>query len=153
MIDTKTNWVDRVMSIGTVIADAHSFAPVDSKYHILPIECQVGEMYEDTLFIETPVTPILCTRAEVIADLKRRFDAYSVHSIFAYNACFDRNHLPELGYLERNNPPPVREMAHKVDQLRAPLKTRGKIILPLGFYNFTPQKMSDRLTCRTFLCT
>ena len=52
VIDTETNWADQVMSIGTVIAEEHSFKPVDTKYHVLPIECQVGGMYEDTLFID-----------------------------------------------------------------------------------------------------
>ena len=96
VIDTETNWADQVMSIGTVIADDLTFAVIDSKYHILPIECQIGGMYENTLFIETPVQPMLCTRAEAIADLRSWFQFHGVRSIFAYNACFDRNHLPEL---------------------------------------------------------
>lgn len=97
VIDTETNWADQVMSIGTVIADADTFQPIDSKYHILPVECEIGGMYYDTLFLDTPVEPILCTRAEAIAALCSWFRQYNVHSIFAYNACFDRNHLPELG--------------------------------------------------------
>lgn len=96
VIDTETNWVDQVMSIGTVIANADTFELVAAKYHILPIECQIGGMYESTLFIETPVQPILCTRAEAIADLRAWFQQHGIRSIFAYNACFDRNHLPEL---------------------------------------------------------
>lgn len=96
VIDTETNWADQVMSIGTVIADADTFKAIDSKYHILPIECQIGGMYESTLFLETPVQPILCTRAEAVLDLQEWFRQHSVRSIFAYNACFDRNHLPEL---------------------------------------------------------
>ena len=96
VIDTETNWADQVMSIGTVIADADTFVLITAKYHILPIECEIGGMYESTLFIETPVQPILCTRAEAIADLRAWFGQHEVRSIFAYNACFDRNHLPEL---------------------------------------------------------
>ena len=96
VIDTETNWADQVMSIGTVIADADTFELITAKYHILPIECEIGGMYESTLFIETPVQPILCTRSEAIADLRTWFQQHDVHSIFAYNACFDRNHLPEL---------------------------------------------------------
>ena len=96
VIDTETNWADQVMSIGTVIADACTFEAMDAKYHILPIECEIGGMYESTLFIETPVKPILCTRGEAIADLRSWFCHHGVRSIFAYNACFDRNHLPEL---------------------------------------------------------
>ena len=96
VIDTETNWADQVMSIGTVISDENTFQPIESKYHILPSECQIGGMYENTLFIETPVQPILCTRAEAIADLRAWFRQHGVHSIFAYNASFDHNHLPEL---------------------------------------------------------
>ena len=96
VIDTETNWADQVMSVGTVIADGHTFEIIDAKYHILPLECQVGGMYESTLFIETPVAPMLCTRTEVIADLCKWFAAHNIHDIFAYNACFDRNHLREL---------------------------------------------------------
>ena len=96
VIDTETNWADQVMSIGTVIADADTFELIEAKYHILPIECEIGGMYEGTLFIKTPVQPVLCTRAEAISDLRAWFGQHEVRSIFAYNACFDRNHLPEL---------------------------------------------------------
>lgn len=73
VIDTETNWADQVMSIGTVIADADTFELIAAKYHILPNECEIGGMYYDTLFLETPVKPILCTRAEAIADLRAWF--------------------------------------------------------------------------------
>ena len=96
VIDTETNWADQVMSIGTVIADTETFTVLEAKYHILPKECQVGGMYESTLFIETPVAPTLCTRAEAISDLRAWFAQHEILSVFAYNACFDRNHLPEL---------------------------------------------------------
>ena len=96
VIDTETNWADQVMSIGTVIADADTFELIEANYHIQPIECEIGGMYHDTLFLETPVKPILCTRAEAIADLRAWFGQHEVRSIFAYNACFDRNHLPEM---------------------------------------------------------
>ena len=96
VIDTETNWADQVMSIGTAIADSNTFEAVEAKYHILPIECAIGGMYYGSLFLETSVKSILCTRAEAIADLRAWFGQHEVRSIFAYNACFDRNHLPEL---------------------------------------------------------
>ena len=100
VIDTETNWADQVMSIGTVIADADTFQPVAAKYHILPVFCEIGGMYYDALFLDTPVKPILCTRREAMNDLLRWFVQYDVTSIFAYNANFDRNHLPELKQLK-----------------------------------------------------
>lgn len=96
VIDTETNWADQVMSIGTAIVEGHTLEILESCYHILPIECQIGGMYESTLFLETPVAPILCTRAQALEDMKCRFRQYGVEDLFAYNACFDRNHLPEL---------------------------------------------------------
>lgn len=100
VIDTETNWADQVMSIGTVIADANTFQPVAAKYHILPDFCEIGGMYYDALFLETPVKPMVCTRQEAMEDLDRWLEGYGVSAIFAYNANFDRNHLPELRYLQ-----------------------------------------------------
>ena len=96
VIDTETNWTDQVMSIGTVIADEDLFQPAASYYHVLPVECAIGGMYSDTLYLDTPVNPILCSRDKAMEQLCSVFSQYRVRSIFAYNACFDRNHLPEL---------------------------------------------------------
>ena len=96
VIDTETNWSDQVMSIGTVIADAHTFQSIDVKYHVLTPEYLVGGMYSDTLFADSKLRPTVCSRNEALADLIGWFALHRVESIFAYNACFDRNHLPEL---------------------------------------------------------
>lgn len=97
VLDTETNWADQVMSIGTVIADTERFRPVAVKYYIFPMECEIGGMYYDALFLDTPVKPMLCAREEAMDDLRRWLSACQVESIFAYNAGFDRRHLPELG--------------------------------------------------------
>lgn len=96
VIDTETNWADRVMSIGTVIADADTFQLIDAKYHVLTPEYLVGGMYESTLFCDPKRPPTMCGREEALQELTDWFYANDVHSLFAYNACFDRNHLPEL---------------------------------------------------------
>jgi hypothetical protein len=96
IIDTETNWADQVMSIGVAIVEEGSYKVLDSRYYVLPVECQIGGMYEHTLFIDTPVPPILCTRQEAIAALRSLFQLHGICGIFAYNASFDRNHLPEL---------------------------------------------------------
>ena len=69
VIDSETNWVDEVMSVGAVIADTDTFRPVAVKYYILPEECAVGGMFSDVLFLDTPAKPILCTRDEAMEDL------------------------------------------------------------------------------------
>lgn len=96
VIDTETNWTDQVMSIGAVLADGDSFRPAAGKYHVLPQACAAGGMYQEALYLETPVEPILCSREEAMEDLQAWFRRYGVTSIFAYNARFDKNHLPEL---------------------------------------------------------
>ncbi len=96
VIDTETNWADQVMSIGTVIANADNFRPLSMKYHLFPAECQIVGMYENVLFLETPVSPISCSRAEAMADIVHWLQEFEVTDIFAYNASFDRNHLPEF---------------------------------------------------------
>ena len=96
VIDTETNWDDQVMSIGTVIADAKAFSPIAARYHVLPSECSVGGMYTDALFPKLPVKPILCSREEAVSDLLCWLSRHGVKAIFAYNARFDRGHLPEL---------------------------------------------------------
>lgn len=99
VIDTETNWVDRVMSIGTVIADADTFEVISAKYHILPDECAIGGMYEGALYVESPVPAVSCTREEALEELAAWFAQCGVRSVFAYNASFDYNHLSELrGY-------------------------------------------------------
>lgn len=99
VIDTETNWSDQVMSIGTVLAGSQSFQPIASKYHILTPECHRGGMYSDALYSHTPVPPITCTRETAMRELKCWFAENRVECIFAYNAAFDRNHLPELSKL------------------------------------------------------
>ena len=94
MIDTETNWVDRVMSIGVVIADSDSFCCVDAKYHVYTPEFEIGGMYEATLF--TDPQPVVCTREASLDELIPWLKSYGVERLFAYNATFDRNHLPEL---------------------------------------------------------
>lgn len=96
VIDTETNWGDQVMSIGIVLASDANFEMEDGKYYIFPQECQIGGMYENTLLLPTPVAPVFCSRAEAMEDLKRWLNQHEVHSLFAYNASFDCNHLPEL---------------------------------------------------------
>lgn len=96
VIDTETNWIDQVMSIGTVIADAQTFQAVDAKYYVLTPEFEIGGMYENTLFIDTRLAPRVCSRRDALHELTQWFSLHGVDTLFAYNANFDRNHLPEL---------------------------------------------------------
>ena len=100
VIDTETNWANQVMSIGTVIADADTFEAIEAKYHILPIECEIGGMYEDTLFCDPQLQPVPRSREDVLTEIQDWFSQWDIQKVFAYNAGFDRNHLPEFYHYE-----------------------------------------------------
>ncbi len=100
VIDTETNWRDEIMSIGAVIADAQTFRPVESKYYVIAPEYLVGGMFSSQLLLKEDKYTIKCGRAEAIADLLSCFERNEAFSVFAYNACFDHRHLPELSHLD-----------------------------------------------------
>ena len=95
VIDTETNWNNEVMSIGVLIAKCRNFQKTDSRYYILPQEEKVGGMYSKSMR-QTTHEIITGHRAEVIDDVKILLDSNGVDDLFAYNASFDKNHLPEL---------------------------------------------------------
>ena len=99
VIDTETNWHDQVMSIGTVIVREEDLCPVEQYYHVLAPEYLVGGMYDDALCLDAPGT-VLCSRGEALGQILERLHFWHIDKLFAYNAAFDRNHLPELrGFL------------------------------------------------------
>ena len=99
VIDTETNWADQVMSIGTVVADTATFEILGSKFHVLTPEVEIGGMYESVVYLEEAGEPIVCTRCEAMEQLLAWFYETGVRDIFAYNAAFDRNHIPEFSRL------------------------------------------------------
>ncbi len=99
VIDTETTWGNRVMSIGTVVADGDTFRPLDARYHVLTPEYLEGGMFSHVLFLDSPPAPKVCFREEAMEDLKTWLNRHGVRHIFAYNAGFDKGHLPELGHL------------------------------------------------------
>lgn len=99
VIDTETNWRNQVMSIGTVAVDVHGFAVAGSKYQVLTPEVTVGGMYQDAVWMEEAGEPMVCTRRQAMTELLTWFRELGIRDVFAYNANFDRNHLPELAGL------------------------------------------------------
>lgn len=99
VIDTETNWRNQVMGIGTVAVDVHGFAVAGSKYQVLTPEVTVGGMYQDAVWMEEAGEPMVCTRRQAMTELLTWFRELGIRDVFAYNANFDRNHLPELAGL------------------------------------------------------
>lgn len=96
VLDVETNWNNKVMSIGVVVADALSFAAVDCAYFILTPEYKVGGMFSSALGIVDKELTTLCSRAEMVRQTRTLFTRYNVRHVFAYNASFDYGCLPEL---------------------------------------------------------
>lgn len=99
VIDTETNWNDEVMSIGIVFADSWTMKKMDSMYYIIDPEYRIGGMYSDELRFDKKGVHI-AGRKQALKEIKQWLDRYYVHKIFAYNASFDKKHLPECAAYE-----------------------------------------------------
>lgn len=95
VIDTETNWDDKVMSIGVVIADASTLEEKESLYIVLPSEVKRGGMYSFEIR-KTLEKPLKLDRKKAIKKLRDWLDTNGADRLFAYNAKFDYNHLEEL---------------------------------------------------------
>ena len=84
------------MSIGIVLADAHTFQPIVSQYYILPEEAAVRGMYSAALNLADAEITKHCNRREATQEIVALLRQYGLPRIFAYNASFDKNHLYEL---------------------------------------------------------
>lgn len=94
VIDTETNYYDEVISIGVVIAHRDTYRIIDEKYYIITPECYNPAMFSDVLNDCPP--HMKCERSKALLDLHSLLLSHCVNDIFAYNAKFDYNHLPEL---------------------------------------------------------
>lgn len=99
VIDTETNWNDEVMSIGVVIAGSDTKEKIDSVYYIIDPEYRVGGMYSHELRPDDKAARV-AKRRQALKEIKEWLDTYNVRKLFAYNASFDRNHLPEYSSYE-----------------------------------------------------
>lgn len=94
VIDTETNWNNRVMSIGVVVADSETRKKIDSIYYIIDPEYKIGGMYSNKLGLYKKGVCIT-NRKKALKEIQQWLDTYNVHKLFAYNASFDKKHLPE----------------------------------------------------------
>ena len=99
VIDTETNWNDEVMSIGVVVADFESKKKIDSVYYIIDPEYRVGGIYSSELRPDGKGACI-AGRKQALKEIKQWLNTYKVRKLFAYNASFDKNHLPEYSEYE-----------------------------------------------------
>ncbi len=99
VIDTETNWINEVMSIGVAVADAKTYACLDKEYYIIEPESSVGGMFSSVMKSSKGQRAIVTDREGAMGGIKTFLRVNDVNKIFAYNAKFDYGHLKELsGY-------------------------------------------------------
>lgn len=97
VIDTETNWNNEVMLIGVVVADSGTKEEIDSVYYIIDPEYREGGMYANRLDGEVAC---VTSRKQALKEIKEWLDTHNVKKLFAYNAIFDKGHLPEYSEFE-----------------------------------------------------
>ena len=95
VIDVETNWENQVISIGAVIAEKETLRTVEDRYYVLDPIYKTGGMYSYALNLKGQKT-VICQRDKAIDGIIDVLKKHNVNSLFAYNAHFDYNHLPEL---------------------------------------------------------
>ena len=95
VLDCETNNEDQVISVGVVIVDGE-FNVLEGLYYILYPECHVAGMFSHMLYYVKEPAPVIDKRLNIINNLIMKLKYYNVKSIYAYNATFDKRHLPEL---------------------------------------------------------
>lgn len=87
-----------VMSVGVAIADAGTYKCVDRFYGIVTDEAEKPswEPARRSLYLPEAGTDVEGNRQQVLAGVKALLKEYDVDTIAAYNARFDKDHLPEL---------------------------------------------------------
>lgn len=99
VIDTETNWDDAVMSVGVVIADGKTFEKTDSVYYIIDPEYRVGGLFAHELRPDDKRARVT-DRGQALKEIRLWLKEHGVKKLFAYNAAFDKRHLPEYAQFE-----------------------------------------------------
>ena len=98
VIDVETTLYDHIISIGIVIAGKDDLQPKSKNYYIIKEFENEPCYYYGNLYNECACEPIRCSYTDAVSSIKSILGAHGVKSLFAYNAAFDRNHLPQLDY-------------------------------------------------------
>lgn len=97
IIDTETNFNNEIMSIGLIIVNPNSMDILDKTYLIITPEYKIGGIFSDALLYGNQILDeILYSHKTAMQIITEQLKKYQVEDIFAYNASFDYNLLPEL---------------------------------------------------------
>ena len=96
VIDTETTWSDKLMSVGVVIADENTMLEIKGKYFLIYPTYKEPSMYEGSLFLKGLPDTYEGSRRQVMDEVISFLKENGVTRILAYNASFDKGHMPEL---------------------------------------------------------
>lgn len=96
VVDAELNKNNEVMSVGVVVADADTFRIKDERYYIITPENLAGGMFLKELRTGDCINSPAISREEAMDKILFFLRDNNVRSIYAYNAAFDRDMLPEL---------------------------------------------------------
>lgn len=98
LIDTETTWSGALMTAGILIVEEGTLNIVDYKYYVNKDSLSEGGMYEHVIHIKG-LKEESTSSTKIESAICKFLDKYSISSIFAYNASFDKKVLPCLsGY-------------------------------------------------------
>lgn len=100
VIDTETTWSDKLMSVGIIITDDKTHKAIRGKYYLIEPTYREPSMYEGSLFLRGLPDTMKGKRPEVMRDINNFLKENCVSRILAYNATFDKKHMPELAEFE-----------------------------------------------------
>lgn len=95
VIDVETNFDDKTVSIGILISDGR-FNILDGEYYLIKEEMNKPCMYSQALHIPHDYDTSTTKYEKAIASIQSLLESHNISRIFAYNAHFDKKHLPEL---------------------------------------------------------
>lgn len=99
VIDTETNYSNRLISIGVVAADISTYEIADEYYGIYDPAYRSMSMFGYVLKYEGVPINNIASSGNITQDVLRFITDNGIKRIFAYNAKFDHGLLPELhGY-------------------------------------------------------
>ncbi|MBO4617658.1 MAG: helix-turn-helix domain-containing protein [Lachnospiraceae bacterium] len=100
VVDAELNKNNEVMSVGAVVADADTYRIKDERYYIITPENLAGGMFLKELRTGDCINSPAISREEAMEKIAFFLRDNNVRSIYAYNAAFDRDMLPELNEFE-----------------------------------------------------
>lgn len=95
VIDTETNYLNQVISIGIVIFTYKTYKIIQSLYYVIKPNYYTDGLYTSRLFSKE-IKEKITTYESALIEIQEIFKENNIKAIFAYNARFDYRYFPKL---------------------------------------------------------